>query len=67
MKLPGHTLVHLTAEQEKSWHDEIAPIADEWANSMPNGDKVMAAYKELSPRSKPGAEPRLLRHRRDEP
>ncbi len=55
LKLPGHTLVHLTAEQQKKWHDEIAPIADEWAKSMPNGAKVMAAYKELLAKVKAGS------------
>jgi TRAP-type C4-dicarboxylate transport system substrate-binding protein len=55
LKLPGHTLLHLTAEQQKKWHDEIAPIADEWAKSMPNGDKVMAAYKELLAKVKAGS------------
>ena len=55
LKLPGHTLLHLTAEQQKDWHDRIAPIADEWAKSMPNGDKVMAAYKELLAKVKAGS------------
>jgi TRAP-type transport system periplasmic protein len=55
LKLPGHTLVHLTPEQQKKWHDRIAPIADEWAKSMPNGDKVMAAYKELLAKVKAGS------------
>jgi TRAP-type transport system periplasmic protein len=47
MKQPGHTLLHLTATQEKAWHDKIAPIADEWAKSMPGADKVLATYKQL--------------------
>lgn len=55
LKLPGHTLVHLSAEQQKKWHDQIAPIADEWAKSMPDGDKVIAAYKELLAKVKAGS------------
>jgi TRAP-type transport system periplasmic protein len=47
MKLPGHTLLHLTPGQEKSWHDRLASIADEWAKSMPDGAKIMATYKDL--------------------
>lgn len=47
MKRPGHTLLHLTAAQEKSWHDRIAPIANEWVKSMPEAKKVRDTYKEL--------------------
>lgn len=47
LKLPGHTLLHLTTAQEKSWHARIAPIADEWAKTMPGAAKVLATYKEL--------------------
>ncbi len=47
MQRPGHTLLHLTAAQEKAWHDRIAPIADEWVKSMPEGAKVRETYKEL--------------------
>jgi TRAP-type transport system periplasmic protein len=55
MKLPGHTLLHFTPAQEKAWHDKIAPIAAEWAKTMPNGDKVLAAYKELIAKVKAGS------------
>jgi len=55
MKLSGHTLLHLTAAQEKAWHDKIAPIADDWAKSMPGGDKVLATYKELIDKVKAGS------------
>jgi TRAP-type transport system periplasmic protein len=47
MKRPGHTLLHLTAAEEKSWHDRIAPIADEWVKSMPEAAKVRDTYKAL--------------------
>lgn len=55
MKLPGHTLLKLTAAQDKSWHDKIAPIADEWAKSLPDGEKVLATYKELLDKVKSGS------------
>jgi len=55
MKLPGHTLLHLTAAQEKSWRDRIAPIGEDWAKTMPDGAKVMSAYKELLAKVKAGS------------
>ncbi|MGH7088348.1 MAG: TRAP transporter substrate-binding protein, partial [Stellaceae bacterium] len=55
LKRPGHTLLHLTAAQEQKWHDGIAPIAAQWAKSMPNGDKVLATWKELLAKSKTGS------------
>ena len=47
MKQRGHTLAHLTAAQEKAWHDKIDLIAEQWAKSSPEADKVLATYKEL--------------------
>lgn len=47
LKTPGHTLLHLTDAQEKSWHDRIAPIADGWAKTMPDAEKVLSTYEEL--------------------
>ena len=55
MKLPGHTALHLTDAEEKSWHDRIAPIADDWAKSMPDGDKILSTYSDLLAKVKAGS------------
>jgi TRAP-type transport system periplasmic protein len=54
-KLPGHTPLTLTAAQEKSWHDRIAPIAEEWAKTQPDGDKVLSTYVDLLAKVKAGS------------
>ncbi len=55
MKLPGHDALHLSAAQEKTWHDRIAPIAADWAKSVPNGDKILATYTEILAKVKSGS------------
>lgn len=46
-KLPGHTLLHLTAAQDKAWHDRVETVTQTWAKSLPNGEKVLATYRQL--------------------
>jgi TRAP-type C4-dicarboxylate transport system substrate-binding protein len=46
-KLPGHTLMHLTPEQDKAWHDRVDAVTDAWAKSLPGGEKVLATYRQL--------------------
>ena len=55
MKRPGHTLLHLNAQQEKAWRERVAPIAQGWAKTMPDGDKVLATYNELLAKVKAGS------------
>jgi TRAP-type C4-dicarboxylate transport system substrate-binding protein len=55
MKKPGHTLLQLTAAQEKAWHGRVAPIAEGWAKSMPGADKVLSSYGELLAKVKSGS------------
>ena len=55
LKLPGHTALALTPAQEKDWHDRISPIAQEWAKSLPNGDKVLSTYVDLLAKVKAGS------------
>jgi TRAP-type transport system periplasmic protein len=55
LKLPGHTSLKLTEAQEKIWHDRIAPIAQDWAKSVPDGDKILSAYSELLAKVKSGS------------
>ena len=47
MKKPGHTLLHLTAAQEKSWREKITPIADDWVKVQAGGQKALDTYKQL--------------------
>jgi TRAP-type C4-dicarboxylate transport system substrate-binding protein len=53
-KLPGHTLLHLTPEQDKAWHDRVDTVTETWAKSLPNGEKVLATYRELYAQVKAG-------------
>jgi TRAP-type C4-dicarboxylate transport system substrate-binding protein len=46
-KLPGHTIVGLTPEQTAKWRERVSPVVDEWARSVPNGAKVLSAYRSL--------------------
>src|ERR1700748_3496140 len=46
-KLPGHTLLKLTPEQNKAWHDRVETVTDAWAKSQPGGEKLLAAYKQI--------------------
>jgi TRAP-type transport system periplasmic protein len=55
MKQPGHTLLHLTPAQLASWHARIAPIAEQWAKSVPGGEKILATYRELLAKAKAGS------------
>ncbi len=55
LKLPGHTLLHLTAAQETSWRDRVATLADAWAKSVPGGEKVLSTYYDLLGKAKSGS------------
>jgi hypothetical protein len=54
LKRPGYMSLHLTAAQAADWHNRLAGIADEWAKSLPGGDKVLAAYREFISEAKAG-------------
>lgn len=38
-------LVRLSPEEEKKWQAALAPIAEKWAGSAPNGVKVLEAFR----------------------
>lgn len=46
-KLPGHTLLKLTAAQDKAWHDRVETVTNAWAQSVPNGEKLLATYRQI--------------------
>jgi TRAP-type C4-dicarboxylate transport system substrate-binding protein len=46
-KLPGHTLLKLTPEQNKVWHDRVEAVTNAWAKNQPGGEKLLAAYKQI--------------------
>jgi len=54
LKRPGYTQLHLTAAQAEDWHNRLAPVADEWAKSVPGGDKVLASYRQFISDAKAG-------------
>ncbi len=44
---PGHTIVDLTPEQTHALQVKLQPVTDQWVKDTPNGDKVLAQYKQL--------------------
>jgi TRAP-type transport system periplasmic protein len=46
-KLPGHTLLKLTPEQDKAWHDRVETVTNAWAKSQPGGEKLLATYRQI--------------------
>jgi TRAP-type transport system periplasmic protein len=46
-KLPGHTLLKLTAAQDKAWHERVETVTDAWAKSQPSGEKLLATYRQI--------------------
>jgi TRAP-type C4-dicarboxylate transport system substrate-binding protein len=36
----------LSPAEEKRWHEALAPVAREWAQSTPGGEKVLKAFRE---------------------
>jgi TRAP-type transport system periplasmic protein len=46
-KLPGHVLLKLTPAQDKAWHDRVEAVTEAWAKSTPNGEKILATYRQL--------------------
>jgi TRAP-type C4-dicarboxylate transport system substrate-binding protein len=36
----------LSPAEEKRWHEALAPVAKEWAQSTPGGEKVLKAFRE---------------------
>lgn len=47
LKKPNQTLLHLTAAQKKNWDERLSAIPQEWAKSVPGGEKVLATYRKL--------------------
>ena len=45
--MPDQVLVEPTAAQHDMFRARLAPVVDEWAKSLPGGDKVLAKYREL--------------------
>jgi TRAP-type C4-dicarboxylate transport system substrate-binding protein len=44
-KIPGHTIVKLNPAQEATWKREADIAAANWAKSVPDGEKLLAAFK----------------------
>jgi TRAP-type transport system periplasmic protein len=39
------TVVDLTAQQTEAWRQKLAPLEASWAQSVPDGGKILAAYR----------------------
>ncbi|HLI19674.1 MAG TPA: TRAP transporter substrate-binding protein [Stellaceae bacterium] len=44
--LPHQTLVTASPELVAKWHAAAAPIVEEWAHETPDGEKILAAYRQ---------------------
>ena len=44
--LEGHTLIKLTDAEEKRWADATLKVHTDWAKNTPNGEAILAAFKE---------------------
>jgi TRAP-type C4-dicarboxylate transport system substrate-binding protein len=51
----GHIFAGLPPAQEKGWRDKVAPIAAEWAKSVPGGEKALATFRDLLAKAKTGS------------
>jgi TRAP-type transport system periplasmic protein len=55
MKQPGHTILKLTEAQDKAWNERLGAISHEWTQSVSNGGKILATYRELLGKVKAGS------------
>jgi TRAP-type C4-dicarboxylate transport system substrate-binding protein len=53
-KDPNRQIVELTPAQAQSWKQKTSSIQEEWAKNVPDGAKVLAAYKEELTKVKAG-------------
>ena len=42
---PGAVMVTLDPKETERWHAKLKPIAEEWAKTHPDGEKVLAAFR----------------------
>ena len=42
---PGHTVVELDAKERERWAQRVAPVYDQWIARIPEGAKVLAAFR----------------------
>ena len=45
VKLERHTMAHLAPAEAEHWRALLKPIVDNWVATVPNGDKILAAFK----------------------
>jgi TRAP-type C4-dicarboxylate transport system substrate-binding protein len=43
--MPGAVMLKLDDKELARWHARLRPIAEEWAKTRPDGDKILAAYR----------------------
>jgi TRAP-type C4-dicarboxylate transport system substrate-binding protein len=41
-----HTIVEPGAEQLAKWRERVSPVVDEWAKSTPNGEELLAQFRQ---------------------
>ena len=43
--MPGAVMLKLDGKELERWHARLRPMAEEWAKTRPDGEKVLAAYR----------------------
>jgi len=49
-----HVFVSLTPEQAAKWREKVAPVTAHWVKATPNGEKILATYREFLAKAKSG-------------
>jgi TRAP-type transport system periplasmic protein len=49
------SVTELSPAEEKRWHEALAPVAKEWAETTPGGEKVLKAFREEVAAERAGA------------
>jgi len=44
-KMPGHTIITLSKEERARWEKQVRPAYDHWVERVPDGAKVLAAFR----------------------
>ena len=45
-KLPDHKVTTLDAAEAERWKQILAPMVEEWVRDVPDGTRVLAAYRD---------------------
>ena len=52
-KLPGHTIITLSAAERARWEKQVQPAFDHWVERVPDGAKVLVAFRDALAKEMP--------------